>query len=249
MTTETLQHFAKRTDLFDLKAVDQVRHLAWFVHTSRGAERVSAADLRDCYKDLHLEPPNLNRYLGYLSDGKTKSFIKDRKGYRLEGKARSVLNLILSDQDETIIVKSLLINLVEKITDENEKVFLEETLRCYGANAFRAAIVMGWNLGYHHFITWIFKESIRVTQFNNSIAIKFPKSSITIAKFDDFSEIKEFDVIEICRHAKLIDKNLGELLKEKLKKRNSAAHPSKIVITQAQADDVITDLVNNIVVL
>jgi hypothetical protein len=38
-------------------------------------------------------------------------------------------------------------------------------------------------------------------------------------------------------------------LREKLKRRNAAAHPSLVVITQAQADDVVTDLVNNVLAL
>lgn len=41
--------------------------------------------------------------------------------------------------------------------------------------------------------------------------------------------------------------NVVEILESKLKRRNSVAHPSTIVVTQAQADDVITDLVNNVV--
>ena len=59
--------------------------------------------------------------------------------------------------------------------------------------------------------------------------------------------MKEFEAIETAYHARLINKNVSEILKEKLKKRNAAAHPSGLIVTQAQADDVITDLVNNIV--
>ena len=33
----------------------------------------------------------------------------------------------------------------------------------------------------------------------------------------------------------------------KLGKRNTAAHPSTMVVVQSQADDVVTDLVNNVV--
>jgi hypothetical protein len=45
----------------------------------------------------------------------------------------------------------------------------------------------------------------------------------------------------------VISKNTTEILREKLKKRNMAAHPSQVTIQQSQADDVITDLVNNVV--
>jgi hypothetical protein len=37
------------------------------------------------------------------------------------------------------------------------------------------------------------------------------------------------------------------ILKEKLTKRNMAAHPSAVMVNEPQANDVITDLVNNVV--
>ena len=40
---------------------------------------------------------------------------------------------------------------------------------------------------------------------------------------------------------------LQRTLSEKLGKRNMAAHPSLVVITQYQAEDVISDLVNNVI--
>lgn len=55
------------------------------------------------------------------------------------------------------------------------------------------------------------------------------------------------EVIEICRTAKLISKNICDILKEKLGRRNKAAHPTRISISQQQADDVVTDLVINVV--
>jgi hypothetical protein len=54
-------------------------------------------------------------------------------------------------------------------------------------------------------------------------------------------------MIEVSRTAKLISKNLTDILRDKLKRRNMAAHPSRVQITQAQADDLITDLVHNVV--
>jgi hypothetical protein len=38
-----------------------------------------------------------------------------------------------------------------------------------------------------------------------------------------------------------------EVLREKLDRRNIAAHPSSVVVQQSQADEVIIDLVNNVV--
>jgi hypothetical protein len=59
--------------------------------------------------------------------------------------------------------------------------------------------------------------------------------------------IKEFDVIESCGTARLISSNLVRILKEKLSRRNMAAHPSSVVVLEPQANDTITDLVKNVV--
>jgi hypothetical protein len=74
-------------------------------------------------------------------------------------------------------------------------------------------------------------------------------TSLQIAKYDEFlDELKESQVIEICNTANLFNSNIFKILREKLDKRNIAAHPSTVVVVQSQADDVVTDLVNNVVV-
>lgn len=106
---------------------------------------------------------------------------------------------------------------------------------------------MAWNLAYDHLMEWILADASRVDKFNAAITKRFPKSTVTIAVRDDFEELKESEVIAVCRTARLMSKNIIEILDAKLKRRNTVAHPSAIVVTQAQADDAITDLVNNVV--
>jgi uncharacterized protein YajQ (UPF0234 family) len=67
--------------------------------------------------------------------------------------------------------------------------------------------------------------------------------------YDDFAdEFNESEIIEVCNSAQTVNGNIIKILKEKLVKRNIAAHPSSVVVVQSQADDVVTDLVNNVVV-
>jgi hypothetical protein len=64
---------------------------------------------------------------------------------------------------------------------------------------------------------------------------------------EDADELKEAEFIEAARTANLLDKNTTQILKEKLSRRNMAAHPSRVSITQHSADDMITDLVTNVI--
>jgi hypothetical protein len=107
---------------------------------------------------------------------------------------------------------------------------------------------MTWNLAYSHLLHWILGDTQRLTDFNTAIPRRYPKKAgLIMAKYDDFEELKEFEVIEVCNTASLVSSNIIRILKEKLGKRNTVAHPASVLVVQSQADDVVTDLVNNVV--
>ena len=89
----------------------------------------------------------------------------------------------------------------------------------------------------------------RLDRFNAAISKRYQKmTTLKITKYDEFlDELKESQVIEICNSASLFNSNIFKILKDKLDRRNIAAHPSSVLVVQSQADDVVTDLVNNVV--
>jgi hypothetical protein len=94
----------------------------------------------------------------------------------------------------------------------------------------------------------VLNDSGRLSCFNASIAVRYPKrKGVSVSRVEHFEEFKESEIIEVCNTAGLFSKNIVKILTEKLTRRNIAAHPSLVNITQQQADDVITDLVTNVV--
>ncbi|MDK1388874.1 hypothetical protein QN224_26080, partial [Sinorhizobium sp. 8-89] len=149
-----------------------------------------------------------------------------------------------------IHVSRLLSDLPDKVPDIAERTFLREALSCYRAEAFRACVVMTWNLAFDHMLRWILADPQRLADFNTAIGRRFPKKAgLVVSAIEHFEELKESETIDICQNASLFSKNTAEILREKLKKRNMAAHPSQVAILQAQADDVVTDLVNNVLLM
>jgi hypothetical protein len=137
-----------------------------------------------------------------------------------------------------------------KVPDVAEREFLREALICYRHEAFRAAIVMSWILAFDHLLTFVLKHHL--VAFNNQWPKSFLKQNQKarvqeIRTRDDFSELKESEVLTVCKSAAIITPDLYKILDEKLGKRNSAAHPSTITIGQIQAEGVIDYLVNNII--
>ena len=240
--------FVSTVDGFDkLSPREKIKILCWHLHTHKGADLLTNAIVRDCFRELALEPSDLSVYLPRMADSKPPELLRVKGGYKMHGSLRRELDEVLGPGTSSVRVAKMLSELPSQVPDLVEQGFLAEALLCYRVGAFRAAVVMTWNLAFDHLLSWIVDAPARVSSFNSAIPKRYPKSSVRIATRIDFEELKEAEIIEICNSAGLFSKNITEIMREKLKRRNMAAHPTQVVIVQSQADDVITDLVNNVV--
>lgn len=228
-------------------AVDQLLAFAWFAETQQGRAAFDAVYIRQCFKDAGIEPPDMSVYLPRLAAKKPPQLIKEKGGYRLAGAVRRSLDSRFGGDPTTAAVAKTLTDLPAKLPDIAEREFLAEALNCYRVRAFRATIVMVWNLAYDHLVRWVLADQNRLQSLNAGIASKYPKKGLVVVKLEDLDALKESEFIEAARVGKILDKNSFQILEEKLRRRNMAAHPSRVVISQHSADDMITDLVTNIV--
>ena len=228
---------------------DKIKVFGWYLHVHKNQERFSAADIRKCYEELNYEVPNLARDLPRLIDRTPPELLKDGSGYRLEARVRAALDAKYGQAQTTIVVTKLLSELPAKVPGIEERAFLEEVIRCYRARAFRATVVMAWNLAFDHLLHWLLKDATRLAAFNARIPARYPgkKPMPVIAKFEDFEELKESEVIEVCNSAAFFSSALYRILTEMLARRNTAGHPSKVEVLQSKAEDTIEDLVTNVV--
>lgn len=245
----TLEEFGRIVPgLSVMSHVEKIIHLAWFVLTQNNQDRFSPSDIRTCYEQLHFSPPaNIGSQLRQMAEKKPPQLLKDARGYRLEVRTKEQLDGKYSARTATVAVDAMLQSLPGKVSDEAARLFLSEALICFRNKAFRASIVMTWNLAYDHLLNWI--VSNHLPAFNAAIGRRFPKrTSVNVSKKDDFGEeFKESEVIEICGTAGIVLDNIKKILNDKLTRRNMAAHPSLIMIGQSQAEDTITDLVSNVI--
>lgn len=240
--------FASQTSGFYKKSsVDQLLLLTWFAEVRQQRLGVDGAYLRQCFRAAGVDPPNLSMYLPRLAAKKPPQLVREKGLYRLAGSLRRELDRQLGgDAIEFAVTKSL-IDLPSKLPNITERAYLSETLACYKAGAFRATTVMAWNLAYDHLTRWATANDERLSALNDGVKRKLQGKAVSITAQKDLIALTERIVVECCQTAGLIDKNQAEILFEKLKRRNAAAHPSSVVIGQHQANDTITDLVNNVV--
>jgi hypothetical protein len=245
-----LADFVKRVSGFGaLTHAEKIKHFGWYLQTERGQETFRAPDIRTCYESAHLDPPvNLPRSMNALTEKKPPDLLKRNGAYRLHANPLAELTKLYGRPESTVAVEKAVAELPVKLTSASERLFLEETLTCYRNHAFRAAIVMAWNLAYDHLLHWILKEPSRVTAFNTEVARRFAKKGYSaVAVRSDFEQMKEAEVIDAAGVLPGITDNMKRTLKEKLGRRNTYAHPSTMTVAKPQVDDMVTDLVNNIV--
>lgn len=232
---------------YSKSAVDQLLLLGWYMEAVEGKASFNSTTMRTAFEQVGVDPPNVTQYLDRLAKKKPPQLVKAGGGYKLAGSVRRSYDTKFGGNPSVVAVSKLLSDLPSKVPSLAERDFLVEALNCYKVKAYRAAIVMVWNLAYDHLMEWLLADQARLDKFNAAVPKRFPKKNDTISTRDDFEEFKESEVIAVCRTARLLGKNVVEILESKLKRRNTVAHPSTIVVTQAQADDAITDLVNNVV--
>jgi hypothetical protein len=221
-----------------------IRLFSWWLHVHGGRETIDNDALRKCYDELHMSAPNVAMYTGRMaSQFEPPDLVKNKSGFKLTRELRQELDRKYGVHHSVIQVSKLLAELPSKLPDLAKKTFLVEAIKCYRAEAYRACIVMVWNL-----LNWILSDTARLALFNATIVKRnAKKAGLVVAKYDDFEDLKEREVVDICNTANLINSSVYKILVEKLARRNIAAHPSSVIVVQSQADDTITDLVNNVV--
>ena len=159
---------------------DKIRFFSWFLHSQKGRERFSPGDIRACYGELSLqEPSDVNPYLHQMLNRKPREVLRDVRGYALEKRLKDQLETKYGQRLATVQVDKLLLELPSKIPDLAERTFFDEAVRCFRAKAFRAAIVMTWNLAYDHLCLFVFNTPNRLLEFNTQLSKSFPKARIS----------------------------------------------------------------------
>jgi hypothetical protein len=237
-------------------AVLAVQHFAFLVPQGK---RFTSEDVEACFlaMDFHVD-----HVVGVCSQAKTRGIIHwDRafvqktassayymgRDVRMEYAQKLRANQA-QPEPELRGVSQDLQNRAASMPQGDERVFLDETILCLKIAAYRAAIVMGWNLAYDHLRRFVIAH--KLSDFNTVLTTKNrPKTQVKYAPAvtaDDFPE-KESFVLQIYHQAGIVTKNQMDILEPALKDRNLYAHPSSVQASAPIAAGHIDKLVRNIV--
>lgn len=224
----------------------QIDYITYYLTGANGGS-CSAKEINNCFVELSIKPyKRLAQYLSEnASDGNGKYVKGKTGGYRLERRMQDDIRNEVENEPVKIQVSNQLKDLIQKIKNTNEKLFLIEAINCYKVEAFRASIVLLWILGIDHLQNYIFGN--KLDEFNIALSKNPDKKMSKIVNYDDFSELKESKFIELAKSAGIISNDIRKILDEKLGIRNSASHPSGIVFSGHKTTEFALDIVNNIV--
>ena len=239
-------------EFFDLKSTEQVDYFVYFLTVEKNQIITQATAIRQCFFHLDILPySNIYQYLNQNLKGKASQppkFIRIKDGYQLHRNLKTSIESTIDKKPLRAKVNKDLRQLLTYIKNQNENEFLKEAIDCYEISAYRAAIVMVWNLTVDHLFAYILKH--KLTEFNAALALNTDKriKITSVTNRDDFNEMPENKFIEFCRTSKIITNDIRKILDTKLGIRNTYAHPSNLIIGESKAIEFIEDLINNVII-
>jgi hypothetical protein len=142
-----------------------------------------------------------------MSSTNNPDLARERPGFKLTRAVRSQLDERHGNHPSMQAVSKLLTDLPDRVPNVAEKVFLAEAIDCYRVKAYRACIVMTWNLAFDHLLAWILRDPARLAAFNDAIPRRYQKRvGVVMNAYDDFAdEFTEREVIEVCANAQTVN--------------------------------------------
>jgi hypothetical protein len=229
---------------------------AYYLRRHAGSTSFGMQDVRECFAQAALRvPTDLGALLKSLSNGRRAPLLRVTGGdYALSAFGAAEVEAVLpaapvgTAQLGSFLDVALphLRRVIGKVTDPQRRDFLAEAIACLGAGARRATVILTWIAALDHMQDYVITHHL--VAFNSALAKRTDKlAKLQISSRDDFSEISEASLIEVCRSAAIITKDVRKILDEKLGFRNSCAHPSSIQIGDSKVVSFIEDLVDNVI--
>lgn len=138
--------------------------------------------------------------------------------------------------------------IIADIPYPDQKGYLEEALRCIGADCKRATAVLGWSAAMHHLHTKI--EELGFDTFNTAAVglakkggrFKHFKGIAPLESISDLRETQDRVILTILDGMGLLESNQRQRLESCLDMRIQASHPGDADITMPNLESLFSDL-------
>jgi integrase len=152
----------------------------------------------------------------------------------------SPLDRIIRADDELEVDLSSLEKMLKRVTREDERDYLLESLQCMKARALRAGVIFAWSAAVQNIRRRCSTHSLNSVNLN--LKRHNPKAH-EIKGIDDFAKIDESLLLLLAADLGIFDKNQKDILVGCLDLRNKCGHPGKYKPKLFKAASLLEDLV------
>jgi hypothetical protein len=224
--------------------VDKIRLFCWHLQSNCDFGAVRPADVARCYDELKLEPPSsIGPFFDLLRRRQPTEMSKDADGCRLE--ARVLEEFDVAYGRDTAPRASDLEEIAEGVADARRRKYLDETLVCFRAGAYRAAVVMAWNLARE-----VLREQIVAAHAGRGAdaATNSARSGSAKESADnDLKELTDRQLLTACEQAAVISKSDRHRLTRRLDECDVAVKLSAAAIMPAVAEDLVRSALEDVI--
>ena len=170
--------------------------------------------------------------------------VRLKEGWCLTDVGKKLINdLGYIDKSPLRAHENLLRSYLDNINALDVKAFLSEAISCLEHKLLRSSVVLSWVGAISILHDEVLKNHL--ADFNSEYIKRFPKNK-NIKMKDDFSNIKEYDFLQIIASISMIGKNVKQQLELSLQLRNSCGHPNSLTIGEHMVQSHLEFLIKNI---
>ena len=181
----------------------------------------------------------------YLSRSRGKAVRINNKGWVLTREGKAYVSKLIAPFIKPVVTKvaSSLRSHLAQIKEPNTHKFIEQSIQCFEAGFYRAAVVLSWIGGIS-----VLQEHVRkneLSAFNIEAIRRFPKWKPAKTK-DDLARMKEKNFLGVLEGISVIGKSVKDELEGCLKLRNGCGHPNSLKIAEHRVSSHLETLILNV---
>jgi len=169
--------------------------------------------------------------------------IKSKEGWEISLKGREHFSKKKKQTPRINQAEKGLRSNLKSIKNKRTIDFVSESITNLETKSLRSAVVLSWigamSILYEHTFTKY------LALFNTELVRRSPKHKI-VTTLEDFSEIKEYDFLQILGAISVLSKNVKQELENCLKLRNGCGHPNSLLIGEERVAAHIEILILNV---
>lgn len=171
--------------------------------------------------------------------------IRIKKGWVLTSDGKKYVKKLIAPFIKPTVTKvaASLRSHLKQIKEPNTHKFIEEAIKCFEADFYRAAVVLSWvgaiSVLYEHV------KKNKLSAFNEEAIRRFSKWKPAKTK-DDLARMKEKNFLDVLEGISVIGKSVKDELEGCLKLRNGCGHPNSLKIAEHRVSSHLEILILNV---